>query len=738
MAFLFSLLGLAAGISDAKSTPISRITGLLNGLMSKLEEDLKAETDLYDTYKCWYKTTTETKTASNDAAGSRVDSLKSYIADIEAGKIEFTTERVDLEKQINGLEKDLETAKTMRDNENKDYLAAKEEMEQAVAALDSAIKKIEEGTALAQTRSYSSMLSTRHSLQKSMVFARAFLDPVDQKVLQDFQQFLQDPNNPDWKKLNKKADFKMKYKASSGKILETLKKLRTQFQGNLDDATKQEADALASYETLSGSKGAMLDKAQTALTDMSAEGGARGVTKQQAQDEVDALTAQVTADTKFITEAETAFKLKEKEWEARKELRSKEILAMSQAIAILASDDAKDQFTKSFKSQGYLFLQEFSTQSEPLRRAKCAARLVRSLASKSNDPRLSLLAVQAGNAEIAKVITKIDEIVAIKEKEETEDLTKKQKCEVDFSDAASKSRMAALAMDTASEDIERAKSQVAELISQIKEQEEKKTGMAGQLTDLERQRKDENTRFLGDKVEDEKAIALVESALAIIKDWKNAKKAFLFAQQKTLPKAGGPTAPAGILPAPPAAVQPPHRLAAAAIKVHTQQVAKKQAPQFQVGAGEAPIAPPATWETAEYGGASGESAGIVGILDLVKADMKKDITTSETDEAEAVKDYDKTKADLETEIKACDTTISAYNNDKADKEKIVVDKGTERGTKKGELESQTKLYQGYKPGCDFLLVNMDVRTKARQIEIDGLKKAKAILQGASSLIQETC
>merc|ERR1719409_1752672 len=107
---------------------------------------------------------------------------------------------------------------------------------------------------------------------------------------------------------------------------------------------------------------------------MARENGARGQSKQEAQDEVDALEAQVKADTKFIKEAEDAFKIKEKEWEGRKELRTKELLAMSQAIAVLASDDAKDQFKDSFKSQGYMFLQE--SQSEPQRRAKCAARVI--------------------------------------------------------------------------------------------------------------------------------------------------------------------------------------------------------------------------------------------------------------------------------------------------------------------------------------------------------------------------
>merc|ERR1719198_902352 len=109
--------------------------------------------------------------------------------------------------------------------------------------------------------------------------------------------------------------------------------------------------------------------------------------------------------------------------------------------------------------------------------------------------------------------------------------------------------------------------------------------------------------------------------------------------------------------------------------------------------------------------------------------MKADIKSAEADEKQAVIDYNKEKEDLLGEIKACDTTIDAYTKDKADKEKIVADKGTERTTKKGELESQMKLYKGYKPGCDFLLVNFETRTKARQTEVDGLTKAKAILKG---------
>jgi len=210
-----------------------------------------------------------------------------------------------------------------------------------------------------------------------------------------------------------------------------------------------------------------------------------------------------------------------------------------------------------------------------------------------------------------------------------------------------------------------------------------------------------------------------------MKDWKNAKKAALVSQRKL-------TMVAGAL----------HEVVKPAfIQLHA---ASKQAadPQFVVGAGSAPPPPPATWDAGEsYGGASGESAGVVGIMEMVKEDVKKDVRAAEDEEAESLKDFNKEKADLEDEIKATNTAIDAYKKDKASQEKDVVDRTGERSTSKDELNGQLSLYKSYKPGCDFLLVNFDTRTKARQIEVDGLQKAKAILKGgdfAKSFLQVTC
>merc|ERR1712146_89565 len=69
----------------------------------------------------------------------------------------------------------------------------------------------------------------------------------------------------DWKKLNRKAEFKMKYKARSTKIQATLKKLLADFKSSKEEADKKEEAAQAQYETLKESKEGQLKTSQESL-----------------------------------------------------------------------------------------------------------------------------------------------------------------------------------------------------------------------------------------------------------------------------------------------------------------------------------------------------------------------------------------------------------------------------------------------------------------------------------------
>merc|ERR1712129_677130 len=69
----------------------------------------------------------------------------------------------------------------------------------------------------------------------------------------------------DWKKLNRPATFKKKYKARSFKIQDILAKLLETFTINLEDAEAKEKETQETFDKLMKSKGAELDAAEEAL-----------------------------------------------------------------------------------------------------------------------------------------------------------------------------------------------------------------------------------------------------------------------------------------------------------------------------------------------------------------------------------------------------------------------------------------------------------------------------------------
>merc|ERR550514_582920 len=121
----------------------------MEGLIKKIETDGKAEEDLFEGYECWFKTVVSTKKADNAAAADRIESLTAYIDDVKGGRVEFTSERKDLEEEISKLNEDIESATAMRKKENEDYVAAKDEMEKAIAALEKAVDVLSAGTSAA-------------------------------------------------------------------------------------------------------------------------------------------------------------------------------------------------------------------------------------------------------------------------------------------------------------------------------------------------------------------------------------------------------------------------------------------------------------------------------------------------------------------------------------------------------------------------------------------------------------
>jgi predicted RNase H-like nuclease (RuvC/YqgF family) len=251
MRVLLLCAAVLAAKSDADLNPVTRVAQLWEGLALKVKGDGEAEQELYDKYKCWCTKVINSKTASIASNTARIQELTTYIDDLSSGKIELTSERTDLEAEIKQLEKTIEEETTLREKENEDYVAAKEEMDKAILALESAV-----GTLEAVQVNGTSLSSMSAELKRIAKFGSSFLAKRDVDGLMKALQG-QMPE-VDYEKLKQDPTFKQKYSSRSGNILDILKDMTATFKDNRDSATEAEETAQTNFDALMSSKNEQL------------------------------------------------------------------------------------------------------------------------------------------------------------------------------------------------------------------------------------------------------------------------------------------------------------------------------------------------------------------------------------------------------------------------------------------------------------------------------------------------
>jgi len=674
-------------------SPISRVVELLNGLAETADKEGKKEEDLYESYVCWAKTVIDTKTQTNAEASTRIDELNAYIADLAAGRIELTTERVDLEKEIKDLMQEMESMKVQRDQEHEDFESAKEEMGATVEALGGAIEVMAEATGehvegeLIQGKEkesvgFAARVEESQMLTRAVALGHKFLTKGDAIF---FQRLLTgEVPKADWKKLNRKAGFKMKYKARSFHIQDVLKKMKSTFNQNLEDAEANEQKNLDDYTELKEAKGEQLATAQDGLNKQDGENGAKAMGKEDAESERDALTTQKTNDENFIGATSTDLATKKSEWKDRQLLRAGEIEAINKAVSILHSDDARDMFKSSYKSQGFFLQMTASSKSSS------AGAILARAAKRSGDKRMAALAqsLQTPNESMAtgshfdEVIAAIDDMVSTLKSEEDIDLENKETCEKDRADDTRTAIKAGRTMDERSDTIDGLKIDIAEIIKTIAENEAEIKSINEELSKAQTLRNDEHTEWEAANRDDGAAAELVERAKTVLSDFYSDNGLNLIQKKKMEP----------------------------------------------VVAGEAPPPPPSTWE-APYGGKTGESQGIVAILEMIHDDILKDQTKGKADEDKAEEVFQSFKTNSEQQVETLESANTDLTDTKGQKEDDISTAKEQRGAKHDELNAVIAKINDATPSCVYNTINYPVRLENRQIEIDGLIKAKAILEG---------
>ena len=240
----------------------------------------------------------------------------------------------------------------------------------------------------------------------------------------------------------------------SGAIFGILKQMKETFETNLSSSQKEEMQSQADFESLKAAKESEI-KAGTELKDTKTQELADTDEKNvNAKTDLEDTRNSLSADQKFLMNLKETCQNTDQEFEERTKTRAEEIKAVSEALAILSSDDAHDTFTSTFN-----FIQKSSKESSTREKAE---KILLKAAKKTGEAKIAKLANRVLLDGFAKVSEDIDGMIADLKKEKDADVKMKDFC----IEALHKNEVA---IEMKARDIEQLDAKISTLTAEIEE-----------------------------------------------------------------------------------------------------------------------------------------------------------------------------------------------------------------------------------------------------------------------------
>jgi len=671
--------------------PIRRVVKLLQKMQSSVEAEGQKEKELFEEFMCYCKTGTSDLTKSIDAAENKIPQVSSALEKAEATKTQLENDLKEHKANVADAKKTIATATALREKEAAAFAKESSDLKTNIAALGKATAAIEGGMA-------------GSFLQNSAATA------VLKRITVDA-----DMSSPDREMLSAFLSQGQGYAPASGSIVGILKQLKDTMEKTLAEVTATEQKAITTFDALVAAKTEELE-ANTAAIESKLERVAQvGLEITEMKEDLDDTTKALAEDKKFLAELEKGCSTKEGEWAERSKTRADELLAIADTIKILNDDDALDLFKKTLPSASFLQT-EGSTRS--LKRQALAVLDAARAQRRVPEPRLDFIALALqgkSGGTFDKVIGMIDEMVGILAEEQKADDEKKAYCESELDTTEDQKKSLEHKVDDLGAALDDTKSLIETLTGEIEALVDGIKALDKMVAEATENRKAENVAYKELMAADTAAEQLLSMAANRLAKFYTPKlyvappKQELSAEQRIAVNMGSEAAPTE----PPMLVQ---------IQVH--------------GAGSvAPPPPPETWGAYKKKGE--EHGGVVAMLNMLKADLEKEMQEATVEEKDAQSEYETMMADSAEKRTMDSKTLADKESTKADMEEKSLKLGEEQTATMKEVLATAETLKNLHVECDWLVSNFQVRKDARAGEVDALKKAKAVLSGADfSLIQK--
>jgi len=474
----------------------------------------------------------------------------------------------------------------------------------------------------------------------------------------------------------------------SGQISGILKAMGDTMSSTLKDVVATEEGSIKSYDELIAAKTAEVDALTAAIEEKTVRIGELGVEIVQMKQDLSDSEGSLLEDKKFAAELEKNCATKEAEWAEVCKTRSEEILALADTIKILNDDDALEMFKKTLPGASASFMQV--EVSEAGLRTRALALLQESKAGlKSQRQRIDfiMLALRGKKVGFEKVLKMIDAMVELMKQEQLDDDAKKEYCEKSFDHADDKKKGLERTEGKLEKAIAEAKESIATFKEEIAALGEGIVALDKSVTEATEQRHEENDDYKTLMVNNQAAKELLEFAKNRLQKFYNPKL-----------------------------YKPPAMFI--------------QIDMHKADPGPAPEAPGAHKKQ--------DGGGVIAMIDTLVKELDTEMTEAEVNEKNDQEEYEEMMADSSAKRAADTKSVAQKSAALADAESLVVNKGETLTSTQKELMA-THEYIGQLHGeCDWIIKFFSVRSEARAGEVDGLKKAKAVLSGADfSLVQKS-
>merc|ERR1719321_2277712 len=458
-----------------------------------------------------------------------------------------------------------------------------------------------------------------------------------------------------------------RHKAPSSAIFGILKQMKEEFETNIVQSEKEEEEAVATFKSLKATKQQEIKAGEDLVETKSVEMADAIEKNAQSKVDLEDTNEQFKADKEFLTNLKLKCQNADHEYELRQKTRGEELTAVSEALAIVTDDDAKDLFNSA--GHGVSLIQRYQ-RTTLFSKADKVATVLRKAASKAKDPRLMALAMSMRLDAFAKVKENIDNMVKALKEEQKEEVKQKDYCVGEFNtnekQTAEKSTMKddltqhladlGNTIEMLHEAIATAKAEIADTQTEMKKASEN--------------REKQNHAFQ-QTVNDQRATqTILKKALDKLEGFYKAAAAASFAQEGQEPPPSG-----------------------------------------------------------EYK-KSGASSGVMAMIETIIDESKAIEAESVEAEKESQAGYETFMKDAAASIEALskDVTNKSEELAKANADKAATDDDLKHTIE--DLLTLGEYGQELHKKCDFLIKNFNLRQESRTGEIEALNSAKAIFSGA--------